>query len=119
MNKNSSDPQKNQEAVVLSAAKAPDQHILESKETSTLVRVRHVLLLGAMTAIGSLSIDMYLPSLSTISHELDATMSQTQITLTACLFGVALGQMLIGPISDARGRRGPLLIGMVLYALTS
>jgi DHA1 family bicyclomycin/chloramphenicol resistance-like MFS transporter len=119
MNKNSSEPQKNQEAVVLSAAKAPDQHVLESKETSTLVRVRHVLLLGAMTAIGSLSIDMYLPSLPTISHELGATMSQTQITLTACLFGVALGQMLIGPISDARGRRGPLLIGMALYALTS
>ena len=116
MNNTSLEKQKKQEAVRISTVKAPEQHVLVSEETSTRVRMRHVLLLGAMTALGPLS---SLPSLPTISHELGATMSQTQITLTASLFGVALGQMLIGPISDARGRRGPLLVGMILYTLTS
>lgn len=119
MDTNASEQQHNQKSELTSPAKAFDQPFLASKEPSTRVRVGHVLLLGTMTAIGPLSSDMYLPSLPTISHELGATMSQTQITLTASLFGVALGQLLIGPISDARGRRGPLLVGMILYVLTS
>ncbi|HET8842403.1 MAG TPA: MFS transporter [Ktedonobacteraceae bacterium] len=98
---------------------APEQHVLATEEKSTRVRGSHVLLLGTLSAIGPLSSDMYLPSLPTMSHELGATMALTQITLTASLFGGALGQMIIGPISDARGRRGPLLVGMALYTLTS
>ncbi|QBD83605.1 Bcr/CflA family efflux MFS transporter [Ktedonosporobacter rubrisoli] len=75
--------------------------------------------MGAMMAIGPLSTDMYLPALPVLSHELGATMSQTQITLTATLLGMALGPLLIGPLSDARGRRGPLLIGMSCYVVLS
>ncbi|GHO68311.1 hypothetical protein KSC_072030 [Ktedonobacter sp. SOSP1-52] len=119
MNINSLKQQKHQNAGRISTEKAPKQHVLATKETPTRVRVRHVFLLGIMAAIGPLSTDMYLPSLPTISHELGATMTQTQITLTASLFGVALGQMIIGPTSDARGRRGPLLVGMAAYVLTS
>jgi MFS transporter, DHA1 family, multidrug resistance protein len=119
MNTNASEQQKNQGALRISGVSAPEQHVLANEEKSTRVRVRHVLLLGAMATIGPLSSDMYLPSLPTMSHELGATMALTQMTLTASLFGGALGQMIIGPISDARGRRGPLLVGMALYTLTS
>ena len=119
MNTNSSEQQKTQEALRISGASAPEQHDVASKEKSTRVRGSHVLLLGALSAIGPLSTDMYLPSLPTISHALGTTMSLTQMTLTASLVGGALGQMIIGPISDARGRRGPLLVGMALYTLTS
>lgn len=111
---NSSEQHTKSEAILSSTAEVP-----ENKAASPRVLARHVLLLGGMAAIGPLSTDMYLSALPTISHELGASMSQIQITLTACLLGAALGQMLIGPISDARGRRWPLLIGMALYALTS
>lgn len=91
----------------------------EPEETTTRVLLRYVLLLGAIAAIGPLATDMYLPALPAISQELGATMTLTQITLTASLLGVAIGQIFVGPLSDARGRRGPLLIGMSVYAVTS
>jgi DHA1 family bicyclomycin/chloramphenicol resistance-like MFS transporter len=119
MDNSLSEKQNNQDALLGSTAEASVPQGVENKEISTRVLLRHVLLLGTMAAIGPLSTDMYLPSLPTISYELGASMSQAQITLTACLFGMALGQMIIGPISDAYGRRGPLLAGMVLYVLTS
>lgn len=78
-----------------------------------------MLILGGLTAFAPLSTDMYLPSLPAVSHDLSATMSLTQITLTACILGLAFGQVIIGPISDARGRRWPLLIGIAVYVLAS
>src|SRR5690242_4692636 len=81
-----------------------------SKDTSTRIKLIHVLILGALNAFGPLSTDMYLPSLPAISRDLGATMAQTQITLSACILGLALGQVIAGPISDAIGRRRPLLI---------
>ncbi|MBO0789682.1 MAG: multidrug effflux MFS transporter [Ktedonobacteraceae bacterium] len=106
---------------ISSANTGTEQLAAESGEGATLIRVRarHVLILGGLTALGPLSTDMYLPSLPTVSHDLGATMSQTQITLTACILGLALGQVISGPISDALGRRRPLLIGIAVYALTS
>lgn len=83
------------------------------------IRVRYVLILGGLTALGPLSTDMYLPSLPSVSHDLGATMSLTQITLTACILGLAVGQVIAGPVSDARGRRWPLLTGIAVFALTS
>lgn len=83
------------------------------------IRTRHVLILGGLTAFGPLSTDMYLPALPMVSHDLGADMTQTQITLTAAILGLALGQVISGPISDARGRRQPLLIGILFYVLTS
>jgi MFS transporter, DHA1 family, multidrug resistance protein len=84
-----------------------------------LERARLFVLLGGLTAIGPLSIDMYLPALPAISRDLVASESMIQLTLTACLVGLAAGQVLAGPLSDRLGRRRPLLIGVAAYALAS
>ncbi|MGO1052652.1 multidrug effflux MFS transporter [Crossiella sp. CA198] len=76
-------------------------------------------LLGGCTAFGPLTIDMYLPAFPRIAADLGGTASQVQLTLTACLIGLALGQLVIGPLSDILGRRRPLLGGLAVYALTS
>jgi DHA1 family bicyclomycin/chloramphenicol resistance-like MFS transporter len=81
--------------------------------------VRLVLVIGALSAFGPLSMDMYLPSLPSLSRDLGASASQAQLTLTACLFGLAAGQVLAGPLSDTLGRRRPLLVGLVAYAAAS
>jgi DHA1 family bicyclomycin/chloramphenicol resistance-like MFS transporter len=78
-----------------------------------------VLLLGALSAFGPLSIDMYLPALPQLADDLHAAPSLVQLTLTACLLGLATGQLIGGPISDARGRRGPLLAGLAVYVIAS
>ncbi|TCL61855.1 DHA1 family bicyclomycin/chloramphenicol resistance-like MFS transporter [Hydrogenispora ethanolica] len=77
------------------------------------------LILGALSAFGPLSIDMYLPALPKLAGALKASASQAQLSLTACLLGIALGQIFVGPVSDVRGRRGPLLIGLATYAATA
>ena len=82
-------------------------------------RVRLILILGALSAFGPLSIDMYLPALPRLGTDFGATASEIQLTLSACLLGLALGQIVAGPISDARGRRGPLLVGVGGYAVAS
>lgn len=82
-------------------------------------RAQLVVILGALSAFGPLSIDMYLPALPQLGRDFGAAASQTQLTLSACLLGLALGQVLAGPISDALGRRRPLLIGVACYALAS
>jgi DHA1 family bicyclomycin/chloramphenicol resistance-like MFS transporter len=114
-----SEQQSNQEAALSPTTSGTEQSVTENKETSTPIRALHVLILGGLTAFGPLSTDMYLPSLPTVSHDLGATMSQTQFTLSAGILGLSLGQILIGPISDARGRRRPLLIGIAVFALMS
>lgn len=76
-------------------------------------------LLGALASFGPLSIDMYLPALPSLASDLKASTSLTQLSLTACLLGIALGQLFAGPISDVSGRRRPLLIGLVAYAISS
>ena len=83
------------------------------------IRARHVLILGGLGALGPLANDMYVPSLPALSHDLAATTSQAQLTLSAFILGLALGQVIAGPISDARGRRWPLLIGIAVYVLAS
>lgn len=93
-----------------------------AKQASPLTglrRVQLVLLLGALSAFGPLSIDMYLPSLPSLSRDLGASASAAQLTLSACLLGLALGQVIAGPLSDLLGRRRPLLLGMAAYALAS
>jgi MFS transporter, DHA1 family, multidrug resistance protein len=78
-----------------------------------------ILILGSLSAFGPLSIDMYLPALPKLAAGLHTSASMTQLSLTACLLGIALGQIIAGPISDVRGRRGPLLIGLAVYAGSS
>jgi DHA1 family bicyclomycin/chloramphenicol resistance-like MFS transporter len=77
------------------------------------------LILGSLSAFGPLSIDMYLPALPSLAVDLHSSTSMTQFSLTACLLGMAIGQIFAGPISDIRGRRGPLLVGLFVYAISS
>lgn len=76
-------------------------------------------LLSMLGILGPLNIDMYLPSFPEIASNLNASASLVQLSLTTCLIGLAVGQIIIGPISDARGRRKPLLISISLFALAS
>jgi DHA1 family bicyclomycin/chloramphenicol resistance-like MFS transporter len=78
--------------------------------------VQLVLVLGALSAIGPLTIDTYLPALPELSRQLGATDAQAQATITGLLIGLGLGQLIIGPLSDSIGRRKPLLAGLVLHA---
>jgi DHA1 family bicyclomycin/chloramphenicol resistance-like MFS transporter len=78
-----------------------------------------VLILGAMIAIGPLTIDTYLPAFPSIASELETTSAAVQLTLTGTLIGLALGQLLIGPISDSIGRRRPLVAGIAVHVLAS
>jgi MFS transporter, DHA1 family, multidrug resistance protein len=78
--------------------------------------VRLVLVLGALIALGPLTIDMYLPAFPRIADELDATDSAVQLTLTGMLLGLAAGQLVVGPLSDAVGRRRPLVAGLGAHA---
>ncbi|WP_369056231.1 multidrug effflux MFS transporter [Kineococcus terrestris] len=80
---------------------------------------RTVLVLGGFVAVGPLTIDMYLPALPTIVTDLEITEAAVQLTLTGTLVGLALGQLVIGPLSDALGRRRPLLAGTALHVLAS
>src|SRR6478735_7068420 len=81
--------------------------------------VQLVLVLGALSAIGPLTIDTYLPALPELSRQLGATDAQAQATITGLLIGLGFGQLIIGPLSDSVGRRKPLLAGLVLHALMS
>ncbi|MFJ4967635.1 multidrug effflux MFS transporter [Streptomyces sp. NPDC088755] len=77
------------------------------------------LVLGGLTALPPLSMDMYLPALPAVTDALGAPAATIQLTLTACLAGMALGQLVVGPMSDRWGRRGPLLLGMVVYVIAT
>src|SRR3954452_6757984 len=88
----------------------------ESKPPS---RARMIAVLGAMVALGPLTIDMYLPALPKIADDLGVSSSVAQLTLTGTLAGLALGQLIVGPLSDSLGRRRPLMAGIVLHMLAS
>ena len=82
-------------------------------------QVKLIVILGLMVAIAPLTIDMYLPALPAITTDLHTTAAAVQLTLTGTLAGLALGQLFIGPISDAVGRRAPLITGVGLHILAS
>ncbi|MEV4054024.1 multidrug effflux MFS transporter [Amycolatopsis sp. NPDC049688] len=82
-------------------------------------QLKFVLVLGGLTAFGPLSIDMYLPALPRMAADLHAADSTVQLTLSAFIVGLALGQLVLGPLSDALGRRRPLLAGLALYVVGS
>ncbi|MGI5257497.1 multidrug effflux MFS transporter [Streptomyces angustmyceticus] len=96
------------------AAAAPAAPVA-SRRTSLLV----TLVLGGLTAVPPLSMDMYLPALPQVTAALHSPAATVQLTLTTCLAGMALGQMIVGPMSDKWGRRRPLLAGMVVYVLAT
>jgi DHA1 family bicyclomycin/chloramphenicol resistance-like MFS transporter len=76
-------------------------------------------LLAALTAIGPLSTDMYLPSLPDIARQLNASTAQVQLTISAYLIGFAVGQIFYGPLSDRHGRKKVLLAALGMYCVAS
>lgn len=83
------------------------------------IRARLVLILGALSGFGALTIDMYLPAMPGMAGDLHTGTLPVQLTLTVFVVGLALGQVIVGPLSDAWGRRRPLLAGLALYAAGS
>lgn len=81
--------------------------------------VQLVLVLGAMAVLGPLTIDAYLPAFPTIATDFGASSGQVQLTLMAFLAGLAVGQLVIGPLSDSWGRRRPLMAGLLVHVVAS
>jgi DHA1 family bicyclomycin/chloramphenicol resistance-like MFS transporter len=78
-----------------------------------------IAILGGLSAFGPLSMDMYLPGLPALTREFGASAPTGQLTLTACMLGIAAGQLFTGPLSDSLGRRRPLIAGLAGYVLAS
>src|SRR5512139_324823 len=76
-------------------------------------------LLAAMTAIGPLTTDMYLPSLPDIAQKLGASTAQVQLTISSYLIGFAVGQIVYGPVSDRHGRKPVLIAAVALYCVAT
>lgn len=81
--------------------------------------LRLLLILGALSAFGPLAIDFYLPSFPTLARVFETDVEHVQLSLSAYFIGIALGQLLYGPLADRFGRRPPLLIGVSLFCLAS
>ncbi|AUD01459.1 multidrug effflux MFS transporter [Spirosoma pollinicola] len=87
-----------------------------------MTRRRHlslILILGAMTALGPFSIDMYLPGFPAIANDLHTTVPQVALSLSSFFIGISAGQLLYGPLLDRFGRKKPLYVGLSLFILTS
>ncbi len=78
-----------------------------------------MIILGLLTVFGPISMDLYLPVLPALGEDLGTTTSLAQVTITACLIGLAFGQVVVGPLSDRFGRRRPLLAGIGIYVIAS
>ncbi|EEY76147.1 drug resistance transporter, Bcr/CflA subfamily [Acinetobacter calcoaceticus RUH2202] len=78
-----------------------------------------IMLLALLTALGPLSIDMYLPALPQMAHDFGVSTQMVANTLPAYFFGLAVGQLVYGPLSDRIGRKKPLYFGLALYAVAS
>lgn len=82
-------------------------------------RTRMIVVLGLLVALGPLTIDMYLPALPKIAEDLAVSSSVVQLTLTGTLAGLALGQLIVGPLSDSLGRRKPMIAGILVHMVAS
>src|SRR5689334_7630427 len=96
-----------------------DQATDISARQSPKHRLGMLAVLGGLSAFGPLAMDMYLPSTPTIAASLHASQSLVQLTLSGCLAGLALGQLVAGPLSDGLGRKKPLLAGLVAFTVLS
>lgn len=87
---------------------------MESKQ-----RLIRIVLLGFLTALAPLATDMYLPALPLMNNEFNVGTSLIQMTLSATMIGMAVGQLFAGPLSDILGRKPPLIAGMLLFTLST
>ena len=78
-----------------------------------------VLLLGVLSAFGPFVVDLYLPSLPQLASFFETSASMTQLTLTTAMIGLAVGQLLLGPLSDKFGRKKTLIISLVIYIIST
>ncbi|MEJ7643939.1 MAG: Bcr/CflA family multidrug efflux MFS transporter [Chryseolinea sp.] len=78
-----------------------------------------ILILGALATISPFSIDMYLPGFPGIAKDLDTTIDKVQLSLTSYFIGIAVGQMMYGPLLDRFGRKNPLYVGLLIYVFAS
>lgn len=95
------------------------EETLRKTEIGLHKRFAAAALLGALAAIAPLCTDLYLSAFPAVAQSLEATASQVQLSLTFCLLGIAAGQIFIGPYSDMKGRRGPLLVSLIVFVLVS
>src|SRR5688572_14703365 len=78
-----------------------------------------ILILGALATISPFSIDMYLPGFPAMAMDLDTSIDQVQLSLTSYFIGIAIGQLIYGPLLDRFGRRKPLYVGLFIYIIAS
>ncbi|MCA9780389.1 MAG: multidrug effflux MFS transporter [Candidatus Eremiobacteraeota bacterium] len=78
-----------------------------------------ILVLGCLAAMGPMSIDLYLPAFPLLEAEFATNAAAVSNTMASYFVGISVGQMIYGPVSDSYGRRGPLLIGLILYLVGS
>lgn len=78
-----------------------------------------ILMLGLLSAIGPFSIDMYLPGFNAIAADLNTDIEHVQLSLTSFFIGIAIGQMIYGPLLDRFGRKTPLIVGLLIYIAAS
>ena len=78
-----------------------------------------IILLGTMSAFGPFIIDLYLPSLPELKEYFNTTPALTQVSLMTAMIGMAVGQLILGPVSDKVGRKKPLVISLIIFTLTS
>ncbi|MFK9094529.1 multidrug effflux MFS transporter [Bacillus salipaludis] len=97
----------------------PLNNVINSEGISRSKRLWMAAVLGTLAGFGPLSIDMYLPALPELAKDFHVSQSLVQLSLTFFLLGLSSGQLLAGPISDVRGRRLPLLIGLMTYFVVS
>jgi len=81
--------------------------------------IRLVVVLAGLSAFAPVTTDLYLPALPRLGRDLGVTAASVEVTLTMCVVGIAVGQLLVGPLSDTLGRRRPLLAGLVLFIASS
>lgn len=84
---------------------------------SSLVRL--ALVLGVLEGFGPLSMDVYMPQLPQLAASLDTTDALAQATMSVCMIGLGLGQLIAGPLSDRHGRRRPLIVSIIAFTLLS
>src|SRR5688572_961760 len=80
---------------------------------------RLAMILGALTAMGPLAIDMYLPALPAIADDLNTSAASVQVSLAVYFIGIAVGQAFYGPLSDRWGRKPVLYFGLAVFVASS